>query len=117
MKKGRMRRAVRNCRLIFVLIFAAAGATCGQNKFQIDIEIENLKKPAKVILTVREVGHWVDYTAESKGTHFTLTGVVAEPSFAYLVMKYKSEADKSPHMGNVTQLYIDNVNISVNAKD
>ena len=42
--------------------------------FQIKLEVENLKVPAKVILTVRDVAQWTEYVAESTNGKFTLAG-------------------------------------------
>ncbi len=117
MEKGRLHRELRNCWLLFVVVLCTVSAAVAQDKFRIAITVEYLAKPAKVIMTVREAGNWVEYTAESKGNSFLLTGSVKEPAFAYLVMKYKSELDKAPHMGNVNQLFIDNVGIKVSTKD
>jgi peroxiredoxin len=117
MKKGRARRIFWKYGSVLILILSFNGVGRGQDKFHIDIAFENLNKPATVIMTVREAGNWVEYTAESKGKNFVLVGSVKEPSFAYLVMKYKTEGDKAPHMGNVNQLFIDNVSISISTKD
>src|SRR5438105_4067064 len=109
MKNGRTRRIFLKYGSILILILSFTGVARSQGKFRIDISVENLSTPAKVIMTVREAGNWVEYTAESKGRNFVLVGSVKEPSFAYLVMKYKTEADKAARVGNVNQLFIDNV--------
>ncbi len=117
MEIGRIGLGLNCIKLFLVGTFSVMGAAYGQGKFNITIAVENLARPAKVIMTVREAGTWVEYTAESKGKNFLLVGSVKEPSFAYLVMKYKTELDNAPRMSNVTQLFIDNSDIKLSVKD
>ncbi len=91
--------------------------TSGKKSFQIIVSVENLKTPAKLILTMREVGQWVEYTAESKAGQFTLSGTVNEPSFGWLVMKYGNETDRSPRLGNILSLFVGNNVHRINTKD
>lgn len=89
----------------------------GEPSFKITGTVENLKGTAKVILTVRELLEWVDYVAESKNGRFVLSGKLSEPSFAYLVLKYGNETERSPRPGNITQLFINTSPIEVLVKD
>lgn len=94
---------------ILVLIFFAAflsHAATG-NSFDIHVSIKNLRAPARLILTVRDVGQWTEYTAESANGSFQLKGTLKDPAFAFLVMKYQSDLDKAPDMNNVTELFIE----------
>jgi peroxiredoxin len=100
-----------------IILLTVAVQARSQDKFVVNITIENLSKAAKVVMTVRQTGNWIEYTAESRGKNFTLTGSVPEPSFAYLVVKYKDEADKAPRRGNVTELFIDNMETVVHTAD
>jgi peroxiredoxin len=85
--------------------------------FQIKLEVENLKVSAKVILTVRDISQWTEYTAESTNGKFTLKGKLQDPSFAYLVLKYSSELDQGPRLGNIMELFLDEVPLTIVAKD
>ena len=91
--------------------------TSGKKSFQIILSVENLQTPAKLILTMREVGQWVEYTTESKAGQFTLSGTINEPSFGWLVMKYGNEADRSPRIGNILSLFVGNNVVRINTKD
>jgi thiol-disulfide isomerase/thioredoxin len=88
-----------------------------KKSFQINVSVENLKLPGKLILTVRDVNQWTEYVAESSNGKFILTGSVREPSFAYLVMKYGNETDRGPRMENVSQLFVENMVIKIQTKD
>ncbi len=96
---------------------ALTGQTSDKKSFEIAVTVENLKVPAKLILTLREISQWVEYTSESKEGRFILSGMVKEPSFAYLVMKYGNEVDRSPRLGNICKLFIENSSIKIHAKD
>ncbi len=85
--------------------------------FQIKLEVENLKVSAKVILTVRDISQWTEYTAESTNGKFTLVGKLQDPSFAYLVLKYSSESDQGPRPGNIMELFLDAVPLHIVVKD
>ena len=93
------------------------GQTSGKKSFQIIVSVENLKTPAKLILTMREVGQWVEYTTESKAGQFMLSGTIKEPSFGWLVMKYGNETDRSSRLWNILPLFIENTSLKINAKD
>ena len=106
--------------IIFLITAALDGPLLFAQKvqsFQIKLEVENLKVPAKVILTVRDISHWTEYTAESTNGKFTLAGKLQDPSFAYLVLKYCSESDQSPRLGNIMELFLDEVPVAIMAKD
>ncbi|MEJ0057745.1 MAG: DUF4369 domain-containing protein [Bacteroidota bacterium] len=103
--------------LLFLLLISSLLSAQPKKSFHINVTVENLKTPGKLILTVRDVNQWTEYIAESGTGKFTLTGSVREPSFAYLVMKYGNELDKGPRMANVSQLFVDNTVIKIQAKD
>ncbi len=96
---------------------ATHAQTLPKKSFQIDVTVKNLKVPAKLILTVRDINQWSEYIAESANGKFTLSGLLKEPSFAYLVMKYGDEVGKFPRPGNVSQLYLSYVPIHVTTQD
>lgn len=102
--------------LLGIVCFFGNRAQC-QEKFSVNIAVENLKRPARAIMTVRQDGNWKEYSADSKDNVIQLVGSVSEPSFAYLVMKYADELDRPPRLGNITQLYIENLRITVQTKD
>ncbi len=84
-----------------------------QKGFDLKVSLADLKEPAKLILTVRDVGQWKEFTAESQNGNFEIKGVVQEPAFAFLVMKYLSETDRPPEAENISELFIENRMISV----
>ena len=103
--------------LITVVVYDPLLFAQKARSFQIKLEVENLKVPAKVILTVRDVAQWTEYTAESTNGKFTLAGKLQDPSFAYLVLKYSSEPDQGPKPGNIMELFLDEVPLHIVAKD
>src|SRR3954462_8569881 len=88
-----------------------------QSSFLINGEINSLRSDGKVTLTLRENDQWTEHPVEVKSGKFTISGKVNEPAFAYLVLKYKAEVDKSPRVGNVLELFVDNSVIEIKAKD
>ncbi len=103
--------------VVVKLYFTTAAQSPEKKSFQISVTVENLKGPGKIILTVRDINQWVEYTAESGNGKFMVSGSVREPSFAYLTMKYGNEFDKAPRMKNITQLFVDNDVIKIQTKD
>ncbi len=107
----------------FHIVFFLCISLCvnGQVKekqtFKVVVSVENLKSPAMLIMTVRDLTQWVEYTTESIEGHFVLSGSVKQPSFAYLTMKYGNEFDKAPRLGNITQLFVTNQFIKIEAID
>lgn len=98
--------------LLFVLLFVVnLFAEQKQPSFELQVFVEQLASPAKLILTIRNVGGWKVYTAESTDGNFLISGDVTEPSFAFLVLKYKNEVDKQPRLENITELFIENKKI------
>lgn len=85
--------------------------------FQIKLEVKNLKVPANVILTVREISQWTEYIDESMNGKFNLSGKHQEPSFAYLVLKYSTALDQGPRTGNIMELFLDEVPVSIVGQD
>ncbi len=81
--------------------------------FQIKLEAVGLKTPAKVILTLREVSQWKEFVSESSNGKFFLTGNIKDPSFAYLVLKYGSALNQSPRQGNILELFVDGMPMSI----
>ena len=85
--------------------------------FRIQVNVANLKSSAKIILTIRDVDHWNEYTAESKDGKFSLTGEIREPSLAYVVLKYGNELDRGPRMGNVLTTFVDAKPVTIVTQD
>jgi peroxiredoxin len=98
----------------FLLLFAHEALT---QSFQIIVQVTSLKANAKVTLTVRDNNQWKEYSSEAKGGKFFITGKVEEPAFAYLVLKYDTELDTGPRLGNVLELFVTNSVIDVAASD
>jgi len=111
-------------RFLLTIIFLIASAVNGSllfaqqaQSFKINLDVENLKVPSKVILTVRDISQWTEYTAESANGKFTLTGKLQDPSFAYLVLKYNTALDQGPRLGNIMELFLDDAPLRIVAKD
>jgi peroxiredoxin len=101
-----------------VNVFAAFLITSNllaQKGFDIHVSVANLKASAKLILTVRDIGQWKEFTAESQNGKFEIKGSVQEPAFAFLVMKYLSATDRPPEADNISELFIENHVITVKA--
>ncbi|MFM9836942.1 MAG: peroxiredoxin family protein [Cyclobacteriaceae bacterium] len=107
----------------FYIFFFLGISFCGsaqikdEQSFKVVLRVENLKSPAKLIMTVRELTQWIEYVAESQDGRFMVSGSVKQPSFAYLTMKYGNEFDKAPRLGNVAQLFVTNQVIKIETKD
>ncbi len=91
--------------------------TSDKKSFEIIVAVEHLNVPAKLILTMRDVGQWAEYTAESSNGRFKVSGALKEPSFGWLVMKYGNEIDRSPRLGNILSLFVGNHVVKVDVKD
>src|SRR6478736_1537798 len=94
--------------LLLLSFIGQTGKSLPVSSFTINGKISTLTSSAKVILTLREDNQWTEYPAEVKSGKFTISGKVNEPAFAFLVLKYGNELDKSPRLGNVLQLFVDN---------
>lgn len=103
--------------LLFLFSNTLTAQKPSKKSFEINVSVENLKAPAKLILTLREVGQWVEYTSESNDGQFVLSGAVKEPSFAWVVMKYGNEFDRSPRLSNILQLFVGNGHMQVKTRD
>jgi peroxiredoxin len=90
---------------LFFLFLSPVNAT---DTFELQVSIKNLKAPARLILTVRDIGQWTEYTAESASGYFEIKGSQKELAFAFLVLKYQSALDKAPEMDNVVELFLEN---------
>ncbi len=86
------------------------------NKFKLNVSVSEIVRPSKLILTIRNVGGWKEYTDESNNGEFLIVGEVVEPAFAFLVMKYQAESDKPPLLTNITQLFVEQGTTVVKAK-
>lgn len=102
--------------VLFVFVFIQQ--SFAQNSdFKINVAVSSLLAPAKVTLTLRENNQWTEYPVEANNGKFIISGKVEEPAFAYLVLKYGNELDKSPRLGNVLELFVNNSVIEVSAND
>ena len=110
-------RAVRVLISLALLAFSTLNilAQSKPNVFKLRVSVTELKAPAKLILTIRNADGWKEYTAESSNGNFLIDGEIKEPAFAFLVMKYKTEADKPPLLTNVNQLFIEKGETVLNA--
>jgi peroxiredoxin len=115
--KTGLQRCLPELMFAIAFFFCVKGTALDQKPFSLRIKIENVSKPAGLILTVRDGNQWVEYRSESKDGAFTIPGSLKEPSFAYLVLKYSNEIDKIPRKGNITELFIDPGEISIQSKD
>ena len=64
--------------LVLTLSNGLSAQSPNKKTFEIIVSIEHLKTPAKLILTMREAGQWVEYSTESKAGQFMLSGTIKD---------------------------------------
>ncbi len=104
--------------LVFLLCFHILFAQVSpSSKFTITVDVPTLKRPAKIIFTLRDINTWTEFTQESGNGHFSLTGTIKEPSFAFVVLKYGDELDRTSRMGNVLEVFVSEGTTKITAVD
>ncbi len=106
-------------RKIVLLLFFSTQLLFAQEKLNVRIrcDIGSLHRPAKLIVTIRDIGQWTELTSESSNGSFDLTGTLREPSFAYVVLKYSDAVDRGPRMGNILEVFLSGGLTKITAKD
>ncbi len=106
-------------KIALLLVVFSAQLLFAQEKQNVRIrcEIGNLRQPAKLIVTIRDIGQWTELTSESTNGIFDLTGTLREPSFAYVVLKYGNALDRGPRMGNILEVFLSGGLTKITTKD
>ena len=106
-------------RIALLLVVFSGQLLFAQEKLSVRIrcDVDRLQRPAKLIVTIRDIGKWTELTSESNNGSFELTGTLLEPSFAYVVLKYGDALDRGPRMGNILEVFLSGGLTKISTRD
>lgn len=92
----------------------------GEQSFKIDGAVTTLQKPAKVYLKRKVKGENQVDSTEVKAGKFTFSGILAEPTMAYLMLKVQDPAGELPQAGRGKDwltVFLDKGDITITTQD